>query len=261
MTEKSKGQWVRLSPRDIYLRFLEIEEWRKKAEKAFGFTHHWLDSVQTKILNDDEKGMVKNLLEEILKKTSAPCAYEVMTKISKVFGLKDLSGFCTQQKFTGLLGVNHVVNLALSSVFSALNLKKGFANFGGVSIDYSKICKLGVPEEMHNVIQEKINLGDVETNTQLRVIFEQIRALHENKMYPFQTFKSLGEVIKSLTDEDPMGYMFYQINICFPKKVEKDFNFYSNEIVKSDGGFFQDLCILILSYEFPKQNQSNSVNQ
>ncbi len=241
MEEKIKKTWAPLSPKAIYLVFKGLLKWREDAEKFYE--------------NLNEKDEVNTSLKKLLKKTSAIEACKVMTEISLLFGLSDLSKFCTQQKFSGLLGVNQIVSIALSGVYFHSKIKDDLTNFfGRVVIDHQAICDLSAPMESHDVFQEIINKNDQVVNIKFYSLIQQVKILHDTKMYSLTAFRGLVKQFRELpvSYHEPISYLLYKVNIR-PEVQDadyKEFNFFDQAKNKEAGGFFQNLCIMLFSLDF-----------
>jgi hypothetical protein len=241
MNTKKKDSWDRLSPQQIYLRFKAILEWREGAYQIYKKLQH--------------KSEVNLLLKKLLCKNSADKALEVMQEISDYFDLPGLPDFCTQQKLCGLLGVNQVISIALSSIYSHSGFKVRFSGlFGKIELDYQQPVDVITTMKMHEEIEAKIRVLDVWNKTKLFNLIAQIRDMHNNKNYSLQKISPVLKIIRDLLSikSDPAYYLVEKFNLI---EFKMDENFFGKVRDKEAGGFFQHLCILFFSLDFPMSQE------
>lgn len=233
--------WTPLSPVEIYERHLAMYDWSNKAEKVY-----------LGLETDFAKGQIKNLLVKLLRKTSAVEALKVMVQISEELHLPNLLEFCTQEKFIGLLGINHVVNMTLTGIIFHSGVKEDLTNIlGGISIDYNRRAKLGIMLEEHDELQEEIYLLTLNQAENVKKLITRITACSMSKRYPLNLMLEYGEEIKKIlcltSNPIKLGLHWCKINFINQKS---DFDFQSIAKDKQDGGYFQYLCIVLFSQKF-----------
>lgn len=226
--------WVPLSPIEIYVRHLEMYYWSTKAEDIY---------LGLKI---EKKEKVDELLRILLRKTSDTEACRVMMQISIELDIPSMIQFCSQEKFSGLLGINHVVNNTLDKIFFSSGIPKS-SLLGKIWISYGSKAKLGSMLEQHDELQEKVDLLTLEEKLLLGNKILKIQAYNRERKYPLYKMLEIGEEIKNIlgTTANPIELGLHWIGGI--DVHGKDYDFYSDAKDKQDRGFYQFLCIVLLS--------------
>lgn len=240
--------WIPLSPTEIYVRHKEMYNWADKAEE------YYLQLEKSAIEFDkNRKKKIDELLKTLLRKTSATEACRVLYQISNLLKLSDLLNFATQQKFSGLLGINQVVNMTLSGVYFHSGVHKDITTIlGGIFIDYGRRCKLGSMLEEHDELQNKIyELSSDSERARVKKTIERISATSRERRYNLRNLLMCGEEIRKILGTlcNPIELGLHWTNLGVDPKG-KNFDFYPMARDKEDGGYFQYLCIVLFSLNF-----------
>jgi hypothetical protein len=230
-------EWTPLDPFTIHARHAEMYDWSTKAEEIY---------LGLKI---EKKEKVDELLRVLLRKTSATEACRVLEEISKALDLPSILQFPSQEKFSGLLGINHVVNNTLDKVFFSSGIPKS-SLLGRIFISYGSKAKLGIELELHDELQEKVDQLTPEEKLLLENKILKIQAYNRERKYPLHKMLELGEEIKSIlgTTANPIELGLHWIGGI--DVHGKDYDFYPDAKDKQDMGFYQFLCIALSSLNF-----------
>lgn len=241
MENKKSFNRISLSPMEIYEIHRKMWLWAEVAQKIY-----------SKAMCDNEEADMDKLLKKLLQKTSATKALELMSQISKTMELPDLREFCTQEKFSGLLGVKQVANMTLSGLYFFSEVKNDVLSmFGRISIDYDRRSKLGLMLSEHDEIQESINKASIKDKNEAKRSVELIAEYFKNKRYTLASLLLHGKYIKYFLklDSEPihLGLCWTKIDCNVDKFVQNIYPFSHNN---EDGGLFQYLCIVLFSLKF-----------
>lgn len=245
MENKKSFSRISLSPMEIYEIHRKMWLWAEVAQKIY-----------FKAMYDNEKADMDKLLKKLLQKTSATKALELMSQISKTMELPDLREFCTQEKFSGLLGVRQVVNMTLSGLYFFSGINNDVTTiFGAISIDYDRRSKLGLMLEEHDVIQESINHASSCEKYSVKMSIVNIEKYSIKKKYILSSMLHLGRNIKNnlnlISNPITLGLDWTKIDYK-QHNDEQDiyFDIYPKSRDSQDGGLFQYLCIALFSLKF-----------
>lgn len=245
MENKKSFSRISLSPMEIYEIHRKMWSWAEVAEKIY-----------YKAMNDNDKADMNKLLKKLLQKTSATKALELMSQISKTIELPDLREFCTQEKFSGLLGVRQVANMTLSGLYFFSGITKDITSlFGAISIDYDRRSKLGLMLEEHDTIKERIYQASDDERMQVKMRIGWIIRYSKEKKYMLSSMLEQGKNIKEnlnlISDPIRLGLDWTKIDYKHHYDVpDIFFDLYSKSHDNEDGGLFQYLCIVLFSQKF-----------
>lgn len=234
-------KWTPLSPFEIYLRHHTMYECGVIAVGVYFF-----------LGKEGKAEEISTLLKKLLSKTSITKTCEILVQLSEKLGLTtSLLDCCTQEKFSGLLGITQVVNMVLSPVcFHSGILKSPFG--GRITLDYNRRVKLGLMLEEHNELQKKIDeLNSFDDKEEIQTSIERISAYSRERTYPLFDLIEEGEKIKKILNliSNPVELGLHWTGIINPE-TKKDIDFYPMARDKEDGGYFQYLCIVLFSLKF-----------